>query len=379
MSDITSRTSPESSDRDPEPGHQTHSADDDGLLSFNSENPSETVDWSSQTTFQPLSPTPSSGAHGPIRFVSVVLLALVVIAVGYLVVSRAPTQPLDAAVVPEGQATLDSNPAGAEVLVEGVIQGVTPLQLSLPAGTHEIEVRAEGVSRTISLPVEAGRLTAQYVELASPRVVDGPGRLEVTSVPAGAAVIVDGTSRGLTPLTIETIGPGVHEITVASQSGTVTRSVSVEPGATATVMASLAVANPAGWVALEVPFEMQVFENGQLLSTTGVERLVLPAGSHTLELFSAEYQFRTTLTLDIVSGDTVREVVALPNGSLSINALPWAEVWIDGVSAGTTPLANLSMPIGRHDVVFRHPEYAERRDTVLVTEGAPTRLGVDLR
>ena len=48
--------------------------------------------------------------------------------------------------------------------------------------------------------------------------------------------------------------------------------------------------------------------------------------------------------------------VSVPNGSLSINALPWADVWIDGRSVGTTPLGNLSVPVGIHEIVWRHPE-----------------------
>jgi hypothetical protein len=45
--------------------------------------------------------------------------------------------------------------------------------------------------------------------------------------------------------------------------------------------------------------------------------------------------------------------ISVPNGHISINAVPWAEVLIDGTAAGETPLANLSLPIGTHEIVFR--------------------------
>jgi serine/threonine-protein kinase len=67
----------------------------------------------------------------------------------------------------------------------------------------------------------------------------------------------------------------------------------------------------------------------------------------------------------------------MPNGSLSINALPWAEVYIDGEYAGTTPLGNVAVAIGSHDVVWRHPELGERRGTVSVPANTPARIGVD--
>lgn len=57
-----------------------------------------------------------------------------------------------------------------------------------------------------------------------------------------------------------------------------------------------------------------------------------------------------------------------------MNAQPWADVWIDGRQYGETPLANLNIPIGDHEVVFRHPELGERRVTVTVRADQPTRV-----
>jgi hypothetical protein len=52
---------------------------------------------------------------------------------------------------------------------------------------------------------------------------------------------------------------------------------------------------------------------------------------------------------------------------VSINAVPWADVLVDGSAAGQTPLANVSLPIGPHEIVFRHPQLGERKRTVVVT------------
>jgi hypothetical protein len=63
---------------------------------------------------------------------------------------------------------------------------------------------------------------------------------------------------------------------------------------------------------------------------------------------------------------------------LSLNALPWAEVFVDGERIGETPIGNLVRPIGRHEVIFRHPQLGERHESVVVAAGRTTRLGVDL-
>jgi hypothetical protein len=71
--------------------------------------------------------------------------------------------------------------------------------------------------------------------------------------------------------------------------------------------------------------------------------------------------------------------VPVPNGSLSVNAVPWAEVLLDGKVIGETPIANYAVPPGSHEVLLRNPKFPEQRRTVVVTLTAPLRVGVDLR
>jgi hypothetical protein len=64
---------------------------------------------------------------------------------------------------------------------------------------------------------------------------------------------------------------------------------------------------------------------------------------------------------------------------MSLNATPWAEVWVDGEKLGDTPIGNHQLTLGPHDIVFRHPDLGEQRHTVMVTLKTPVRLSVDLR
>ena len=68
-----------------------------------------------------------------------------------------------------------------------------------------------------------------------------------------------------------------------------------------------------------------------------------------------------------------------PKGTIALNAVPWAEVWIDGEKVGETPIGNLSLPIGPHEVIFRHPDLGEQRHTMTVSASTPARLSVDMR
>jgi serine/threonine-protein kinase len=64
---------------------------------------------------------------------------------------------------------------------------------------------------------------------------------------------------------------------------------------------------------------------------------------------------------------------------MAINAIPWAEVFVDNARVGETPIGNIAVPIGSHEVIFRHPELGERRLSVTVSVGEPMKVGVDLR
>lgn len=276
----------------------------------------------------------------------------------------------------DGTATIVSRPEGADVFINGERRGVAPLRLSLPVGTYALELRNGAATRTLTLAIDAATAVREVVDLVP---IASTGRLEVTSDPPGASVAVDGVARGDTPVVIADIEPGVHRVAVSRGGSTVYRTVTVQAGSTATVVASAAPAGTSGgWLTFETPIEMQVIEAGQVLGTTGADRLMVPAGRRQLQLIAAPYGFQTTATVDVGVGRTVAIPIAVPNGRLSINAVPWADVWLDGQPLGSTPLANLTLPIGDHVVVWRHPELGERRQTVQVGVGTPARIGVDL-
>ena len=73
------------------------------------------------------------------------------------------------------------------------------------------------------------------------------------------------------------------------------------------------------------------------------------------------------------AGEITTLAITVPPGRISLNAAPWAEVWIDNRLMGETPLANLEIPIGEHEVVFRNPDLGERRQNVIVRADAIAR------
>lgn len=119
---------------------------------------------------------------------------------------------------------------------------------------------------------------------------------------------------------------------------------------------------------------LQVIEGGRVIGTSGDRPLRLPPGVHTLQLSNNALGYRTTERVRIDAGRQANLTIVLPSGTVNVNAQPWAQVLIDGASVGDTPLANLSLVIGDHEVLFRHPQLGERRQRVVVKAGALTRV-----
>jgi hypothetical protein len=279
-----------------------------------------------------------------------------------------------------GTLIVQSNPAGVEVFVDGQSRGMTPSRVSLPAGSHILELRGRGVPRVIPFELQPDGQVDKYLEFADTPLT---GMLVVHSQPAGAKVVVDGTPKGVAPITLEGLPPGDHEVVL--QNGTVSSRhvVKILAGTTASLVAPVAEAAPAegpvsGWVSVKAPVAIEIREDGQLLGTTETDRVMMAAGKHVLELVNASLGFRETRTVQVPPGKVASIAVELPKGSVNLNAAPWAEVWMDGRRIGDTPIGNLEVTIGPHEFVFRHPELGEKKHAVSVTTGAPVRVSVSM-
>ncbi|HUF47273.1 MAG TPA: hypothetical protein VMM93_05605 [Vicinamibacterales bacterium] len=130
-----------------------------------------------------------------------------------------------------------------------------------------------------------------------------------------------------------------------------------------------------GELTMVSPIELQVFEGGTLLGSSAAP-LTLSEGPHTLEVVNEELGFRSQQSVTVVGGRPTAVTIAVPTGRVDINAVPWADVWIDGVSAGQTPIGNVTLSIGRHEILFRHPQLGERRETAVVKVDGVSRVSV---
>jgi hypothetical protein len=230
------------------------------------------------------------------------------------------------------------------------------------------------VSGEPGAPVESAAGTTSpaptAVEDDSP-VPSGRGRLVVVTQPPGIRVLLDRKPVGETPLRLD-VTPGRRVLTFLTNGGEVIRSVRVAAGKTETVDIPVF----SGWVAVFAPIVLSVAADGKNIGTTEESRLMLPPGKHQLTLTNRELGYTSTQEVEIQPGE-VKSVNVDPRGAVNFNAVPWAEVWLEGQKLGDTPLAATPVPLGLREFVFKHPEFGERKVTATVKASANAPVAVD--
>jgi hypothetical protein len=310
------------------------------------------------------------------------VVALIAVTTGVTILGPKFGAPPTAAAEATGTLELGTNPGGVAVMIDGSNRGTTPLTVTLSPGAHVVELVTSTDRRKLSITMKAGAHMSQFLEL--PRTGGGLGDLQVRTDPSKAKVTIDGHVWGRTPLTVKGLTPGTHQVVLENESGSFSDDVVIEAGATASLVVPMATkpqvgANVSGWVAINAPADVQVYEDGRLIGSSRSDRIMVAVGRHDLELVNDALGFRSTKAVDVSAGQVATVRPDWPKGTMAVNAQPWAEVFIDGERVGETPIGSVSMPIGTHEVVFRHPDLGERRTTATVTTGAATRVSMDMR
>jgi serine/threonine protein kinase len=252
---------------------------------------------------------------------AVVLIAL---GTGGTYAARVAMQP-----PPSGTLAVNSNPAGAQVIIDGNPKGATPLTLELPPGDHVMVLSANGQARTIPVSIAAGAQVSQFIELPTNTLAEAAPPAPIAP-PAPAA-------NPATPLVV------------------------------------------AGWISITAPIDVQVYEGGRLVGTSQSQRIMLGVGRHELALSNETLGYKASRVVQVTEGKVTPIAIELPKGTLALNANPWAEVWVDGEKVGETPIGNVPVSIGTHDVLFRHPQLGEQRHAVTVTLAGPARVSAEFK
>jgi hypothetical protein len=281
----------------------------------------------------------------------------------------------------------------------------------LTQGTHLVKVTAAGYTPTadMAVKVSAGDEAVHNVSLT--RASDGTG-IKVAAEGRGLKLSVDGKEIGPLPQEIRDMAPGNHTIKIdgSDRYETFEKEISVEADKLVTIEPKLKVKKGLATIKLG-----QNADNAKVLLVSGNERRPLPQLPITVDIqmdkpytivaekkgvpnFSQKIEFEDgeaekTFTIDMGAGEAAADpepppvshggsrpappsgggkpsgAAASGKGTLNINAIPVANVILDGRPLGATPKSGVSVAPGPHTIVFVHPEHGRKVKTVNVEAG----------
>ena len=261
-----------------------------------------------------------------------------------------------------GTATLDSDPQGSTVIVDGKEVGTTPLTTELPAGKHVVDFRRNGMTRSVPIDVAKGKTATTRVEWALRRM----GKLQVESEPKGAKVLLDGKDRGVTPITLDEVPAGAHTVVLQSGAGTLKRTVTIAEDKTLELKESIF----SGWLHVSSPIELQIGDGKSAVRLDDRNQALLKPGTHELRFSNKTLGFVETRRVEVKPGETASLTIVPPPSKLTVTASEPSEVLVDGERAGDTPLTDFPIAIGTRDITVKGANDVRRTTLTITTEPA---------
>jgi len=289
----------------------------------------------------------------------------------------------------KGLLLVRTDPEGCDVSYNGLSLGTTPLLItSFAAGSsYQLTLSQNGYGKkTVNVNLDGRR----------PKVLDetltlDSGILDIVSDPVGAEVIVNGVTKGKSPLKVERVPRGIATITLKMEGyEDLTREVKITAGDHQNLSVRLK-GRPTRLSVVSIPERARIYVDDQFQGRSPVN-VSLEGGSHRVRAELPGYA-PMSRTVDIPNGGNVTEEFRLKSvlGRLEITTTPvGAEVWVDnkkrGITKGAREGAQTSLPFaveelldGEHQVVVKMKGYEEASKHFEVLPSKTTELRVKMK
>jgi hypothetical protein len=193
-----------------------------------------------------------------------------------------------------------STPGGADLYVDQVYSGVTATTVgNLQNGEHQVRLRLSGYQDWTGPVLVKGGATTTITPALAPLGQALTGDIQVSSVPPGGTVFLDGQYQGITPaaehLELTGVGPGRHTVSIQlTNFQDYLETIIVNTGQIARISAVLTPAkNPSSVGNLQItsqPGAAEILIDNEYRGITPLTLSSFPAGNHTLIIRLNGYQ-----------------------------------------------------------------------------------------
>ena len=284
-----------------------------------------------------------------------------------------------------GFVVIKSKPTGAQVKINGEpTWTVTPFQKPLKPGQYSFEL-----TQSLYQPykgnfvIVAGKTITEEISLVS-----NFGSLSVSTTPEqGASIYIDDKlEEQITPARFDQLPPGDYQLTIAKEFyETVSREFAVQKGDETALNIDLK--STFGEIEVTAPSSVEVWIDQQSVGTGSFNGRLLK-GIHLIEAKALNHiDFSETITVEVGQTHQVNVNMIPITGILSIMTEPLeAEVTLDGINKGKTPLILENLIIGDHTIRLTKTGYGEvtkqislqENQTIEINERLPTGMEVTI-
>lgn len=290
-----------------------------------------------------------------------------------------------------GYFEVTSTPQGADVIVDGMFAGETPVIVPVPAASDNgsvIRVMMQGFQiweqKYPKNPI-AGDVVPIRVQLIPVSTI---GTLKVSSNPSGALVTINNGKGQMTPWTYRDLPAGNHLVSVFLMGfEPFIRNVEVMPGETVELVANMSIRTGSG--TLEVssdPGGASVYVDGVYSGVTNLVVGHITPGKHEVRITRAGYDDYVEWVSVAHQQTTVVKGSLKPVGSSTGGFIvvttepPGASVYLDDRYSGVTEtgraLVISNVTPGAHRVYVSSKNYEDYEAVTMVTAGAITPVSI---
>jgi hypothetical protein len=289
-----------------------------------------------------------------------------------------------------GLLLLHSSPTNADVTVNGVALGQTPLLVTtLPLGTHRIRVTAPGYQpKEVEVKLETRAPVRKVVDLVS-----NSATLTVETEAEGASIRINGLDRGGSPCTAERIPEGDVTVELRAEGyQPLVHRMKLAAGESQRIKLPMTPI-PAALKIVSIPDKARVYVNNEPRGHTPLELPSLAPGKYRVRVEMDGYD-PTARDIELARGAARSEEFRLTSntGKIELTTEPdRVTVFLDGKKIGETkakpdsttnvsePLGIEPIPAGEHELRLVRKGYDENRQKVQIDQGRTVPLLAKLK